>query len=517
MTEPVLENTTQNKTQNKPHKKSSLRSNLVLALTLTGLCFFVYWYEFLKKPEREKSKEAKTKLLVIDQNQEIENVKIINKEKNLNLEIACRQNCKLNDTNGQWEIITPLPFKADASVVTGFVSSTTSAHIGETIQIEGEKEAVLKHFGLNKEKRDEKKIELKLKNESVPHVVHIGDMAVIGDNLYAYVEGPVLQKDSPPGEAYILPSFIKNNIERSHTHWRIKRLFDFATSEVESLTLTNPSGKVELKKEQGNWFVFELLHKLSSRPLEADNESIDTFLTGVAFLNAQDYVSDDKKKDKSKFKLTQPKYVLEVGLSSKTRYKLEIFEGFKDKASKTFATLAHKDLIIELDKAGIEKFKKKASEFRFKNLISAAEKTQIRKIKLTLNKKGLYEFETTDGTTWKISTGTIDAFDPTSLDLTLTKIGSTKISEFLGKKTVPSGSQELSSWTLLNQDGKVMRSFTIYHIKDDHFVLLPSKELAKLDRIAATKIPSKLTDFQKVTTNATIHSPTAPPKSQAAK
>ncbi|MEW6057704.1 MAG: DUF4340 domain-containing protein [Bdellovibrionota bacterium] len=470
----------------------SLKTNLVLAAVLATLSGFAYWYEFQKKGEREKASEAKTKLIALKEDQELESVKIVDKEKNIDIEMRCAESCKLSDPNAKWQITSPIAFKADEGNVGTFATTIASATIQETLPVEGDLETKLKDYGLSKESREQRKVALKFKSDPEPYTVYLGDAAAVGDNIYAYLDRPGAETKGQ-NNIFIIPGHVRTTIQRDLSYWRAKRIFPFAASEVRALALKNQNGRVVLNREKdGNWFL--------SATKPADNEAVDTFVTGLVFMNAQEYVSDNKRKDGAKFGLAgNPKYSLDVKLADGRAHSLNVHEVLENKEPKLYATLGDKDFVIELDRTHAEKFGKKEEAFRFRNLITTAEKSLIKKVQVTLNSKDRFEFQN-EADAWKLASGKLDGFDPASVDQALTRIGAARVAEFLGKKPVPGGNSEVSSWKLFDKEGKLLRTFVIYGTGDkgDYYIKLSTGELGKLERGSGSAIPSKPESFQKV-------------------
>jgi len=470
-------------------KTSSTAVNLILASVLIAVSSFAYWYEFKKRPEQNRTAETSGKLLGLDTNREYESIAIYDKEKAVAVEIACKQRCKLSDPSGEWEIQKPTPFKADEGNVGTFVASVTNSNVQDNLTFEGQDfERKLQDFGLAKAKRDERKVAIKLKGEAEPYTIYVGDNTAVGESMYVYLTGPGAKKDA----IKIIPNNFRSNMQRAQSYWRSKRLFEFSGSEVQSLVLKNNAGTVTLTKEGLNWF-------LPGKAL-ADNEAVDTFVTGLAFTNATDFISDDKIKERTKIGLpSKPTAVLTVKPATQPEVVLEIYD-FQNKAKqpKLYATLKDKNYVVELDYTNADKFKKKAEAFRFRNLLSPAEKVEIRKFTASFGTKEKFTFEG-ESPNWKLSSGTIENLDPAKIDPALVKVASARVAEFLGKGSVPKGTRELAAWAFHDKSGHDLRSFIVYgtNEKGDYYVKFASGEVGKLERGSGAALPLKITDFQK--------------------
>lgn len=483
----------------------AIKTNLILALALIVLSSLAYWYEFRKKGQLERAEEAKTRLISVDQNREVESIQIIDKEKEVEVQMRCKEHCKLNDPGAYWEITSPVQFKADESNVGTFITSVGAAKIQETLMLDGDVEGRLKDYGLGKDQRGRLQAAIKFKIDPEPYLISIGDNSAVGENVYVYLQGP----GQPLNAVRIVPGHLKTSVQRDLDYWRSKRLFNFAASEIEGVSLKNPAGQTVLQRESGNWFL------AGAGKTMADNEAVDTFLTGLVFMNAHSYVSDNKAKDFSKFKMVKPTYELKLKFAKNPETKLDVYDVLLEKQPKLYATLNGKNFIVELDRTNAEKFTKKSDAFRFHNLISAAEKQETQKLEVRFGGANKVTF-TLDGPNWKLESGKIESFEPVSVDQALTKLGAARIAEFLGNKKASKDNPELTQWALTTKDGKLLRQFTFYGSveKGDYYVALPTGELAKLERGSGSAVPNKIADFQKAAVSPA--SPLVQPRPQDA-
>ncbi|MBI3543519.1 MAG: DUF4340 domain-containing protein [Deltaproteobacteria bacterium] len=469
-------------------RPKSSATNLILAALLFLVCGFAYWLEIRKKPASHHEEDLKKRLVVIDDNVEAEWLKLHAPDKNVDVELKCVSHCRLSEANAEWVLTSPLSFKADASNVGTFISGVMAMTVHESLPLDGgDLENKLKEFGLDKPMREKHFASIKFKKDAEPYTVYLGDNAAVGENMYVYFTGPGVKSDA----VRIVPSYARTNVERSVSYWRSKKLFDFATSEVEGLTLKNPRGTISLAKEGSNW------HLAGGQP--ADNEAVDTYVTGLVFLNAYEYESDNKAKDAAKLgiKPSTPHYTLDIKVAKRSPIRFEVYDFVKDGQPKVYGVLSDKSYIVSLERTAVERFTKKAESFRFHNLLSAAEKEQIGAIKVSFAGKDKYELKL-DGGTWKLVSGKIESFDAASVDQALTKLGSARVAEFLGNRPVPAATPLLSSWKLVGKDGQAVREFSAYANlgQGDYYVKLSNGELAKMERGSGSAIPTKAGDFQ---------------------
>lgn len=493
----------------------AMKTNLILAFVLFILGTFYYWYEYQKKPALDKIEETKKKIFAVDQNAEIDSIQVRyqDKEKSYNIDFECKDNCKMSATNSKWFIISPIKFAADDANLGSLLSSLATLSVTESIPIEGDLEKNLEKFGLSKDKRENSRVTVKYKSQTIN--LYLGDDTAVDGSVYAYVEAQGLSSD----RVRMISSYVKGYLTRSLSYWRNKKLFTFASSQIEKIILTNPNTTVpiELIKENSDWF---LPYKVP-----ADNEVIDTFTTGIAFMSAKEFVSDNKSKDRSKFKFAnKAKYrvQLQVG-ASKTdaslgahKVILEIYEGSPPRLNENvtkaddvqhvptslYAILSDKDFIVELDKPSTDKFGKKLSEFKYKYLLHGKDKENIRKIKVSFRKANNFvDMKADDTGVWTIGSpsGIVD-FDSVSFNETVKKFGNIKFMEFMASDKMPAGYAEESVWELRDSKGKALRTFSVWRSEksagSDIYIKSSDKffggEIVKLEKQTSSWLPSKL-------------------------
>ncbi len=488
----------------------AMKTNLVLAFVLFILGTFYYWYEYQKKPAEEKTEETKKKVFMVDQNAEIDSiqVKFKDKEKSYDIDFSCKENCRMSATNGKWFITNPIKFSADDANIGSLLSSFGTLTVTESVPIEGDLEANLAKFGLSKDKREQSHVTVKYKTQTVS--LYLGDDAAVDGSVYAYVEAQGLAND----RVRMIPSYVKGYLTRTLSYWRNKKIFNFAASQIEKITLVNQNLAVqtELTKEGTDWF---LPYKIP-----ADNEVVDTFTTGIAFLNAKEFVSDNKSKDRTKFKFSsKAKYRLHLKVgASKTdssqgpqNVTLDVYEGSaptvaNEKTSENaptllFGILADKDFIVELDKPSTDKFGKKPSEFKYKHLIYESDKKSIRRMKITFPKAStVTELKADEAENWTYFSGnTVEKLETAQVTELIKKINGVKISEFLPMDKIPSGYAEESVWEIRDAKGKSLRSFSIYKSEksagSDIYLKSTDRlfggEIAKTEKLTISGLPSK--------------------------
>lgn len=471
--------------------RGASKTNLILAAVLVALALFAYWYELKQKPERQKLEDAKGKLFNFDQTREAESLSILDSIHKTKANFVCERDCKLNSPNPLWNIKQPIEARADDTAVGSFISALSNAVVSETLPLEGDIEKALAGFGLSRDMRGMKSTVIKFKDNTMHYSLYFGDVTAVGDNVYVWATGPGIDSKV----VKIIPTYIREYLKRSLSYWRNKKMFTLATSQIDRFVLKNSSGEMEFKKEKGDWFYKD--------GKQADNEAIDTFLTGVVFLNAKDYVSDNKQADAAKHGVAgKPSSEVKVFTADQPNgIKLSVFDIKKGNSAKIYGTVSTSPSIVEFDKASVDKFSKKSSAFRLKALLTSADKTELAEVQLSLGKaKEKYTFTTQDHQNWTLGKTNIESFDPTSVETALQKIGTARISEFVESKQIPAGTELLSHWIFKTKQGRVIRSFEVLGStqKGEYFAKFENGDVARLAKAAAANIPARLTDFQRL-------------------
>jgi hypothetical protein len=476
------------------------RTNLILFLILICVSGFVYWFEIKHKPQKEKLEENRKKLLALDSKKELKTLTIQYKPSNLSLVLECIQNCATEDAGSKWEIKSPIQFPADETATGAFITSLSNAVVNDKFNIEQDLEAELSKYGLKKEQRDEKKVSLEFKDNQKINV-YFGESTPVGGNLYTYVE----EGDKKISTIFMIPESVIFNLSKGLNYWRSKRLFNFAGTQVYGIKLKNDKNFIELERKERDWYF-----KNGER---ADAPTVDTFITGIVYFNALDYVSDNKAKDGVKFFSPNPKYSLELSLKEKddkfNKIKFDIYEekNFKTKSNKNIATplpklygvISNKDFIVEIDRASIEKFNKTRLQFKDKQIIihDVLKKIEFADVKLKDGKTISLQFDKF-GKTSLVQEEKGRTFDVKKYDQFLNKLSAARIIEFKEDGKLPKNFVLYSSWSFKDSLKKEITSFEVYgedKSSSEIYIKFKSKDVGRFDSSSGVVFPSKYDDF----------------------
>lgn len=146
-------------------------------------------------------------------------------------------------------------------------------------------------------------------------------------------------------------------------------------SDLQKLTITNPSGKLVFDKKDRAWTY--------NNGTPTDTDTVDSLINSLSFLSAQEFVSDDKNKDRAKFKLTKPQYTAQLQ-DGKSTVDVDFYEiktaapvvATKSKGphhhaksagpSKLYAVFKDKNFIAEVEPSLAAKFAKNAKDYAVK-------------------------------------------------------------------------------------------------------------------------------------------------------
>ncbi len=478
-------------------QKKFIKTNLILALLLVVASLAVYWFEF-----RNTTVENISEFLIpVTQEKLPQSLKIHNGDKNI--EMSCKENCKLGDPNAKWEITSPIHFTGEAGNIGALISTIKAARSTETLLFKDSNlESRLSDFGLSNEKR-KTYAEIQFQGDASPYKVYFGETTAIGEDRYVLLEGPGIKTD----RLYIITGHVYRSLVQDLNHWRNKRLFTFAASEVEAIHLVNEGNAIDLEKKGPEW----LFKKPQLKDNRLDDDAIDSTITGLVFLNAQGYVSDDLKKDAATFKITgSPKYSVQLKLQNKSTVQVDVFETLEKKnkdsnvSPKIYAVIKDKNFIAELNSSDLNKFNKDVAFFRYKHLLSQAEKNQAAKFELILKDKtkiifernGLKEGDGADSTEWKLTEGKIENFDPQRMQAAIDKLATFRVTEFVKSNTLPAGATLEAQWNFYDAGGKKFVEIESYLPKTGtkRYFKLANKEIALAEKEG--DFPSAIQYFQ---------------------
>jgi hypothetical protein len=445
-----------------------LRKNLLLASALFVLGALYLVYEKYVDPSVQKKQEISGKLLAVDNDAEVEFFEW--QRGNAHFKVRCIEACKLGGPLSKFEIVEPIQYRADDSAVTSFITSFVNAKPEHVLAFDGKDEklddAKLTEFGLAESVRATNYIRLKTKADEKPHTVFIGNDVPASSNVYAVIEPSRPTKDRPAlsqsKNVYLISSALKGQSEKRLTHFRSKRLIDAPPEAIDSIVLKHSGGDYALARDGAQWQMTQ-----SGQVSLADSEAVETFVTGLAFINASDFVSEDYQQKSTQYVLpAKPHYRLEVGYRSagkKLSITINAFDVLvsigKGKEPKVYAYIDGQKTLFELDRTHVEKLQKKPTAFRFRNLLTSAERESVQTLRVESEQKSKIVITKKDQV-FTLESGSVEKFDNLKAMKFLTNIGLARISNF--NATLPAGAALKSKIELLDGNKKLVRSFDVF-------------------------------------------------------
>jgi len=362
------------------------KAPLALAIVLALLSSLVFWSEYKRKPEIEKKEELAKKIFPLENSQVSEillhkglgdSQKFIFKCEDLE-----KNMCKSKD-HSNWSIQAPLVTQADKTSVNSLLTALSQVDTVEKIDLSTDtpekKEELYTHYGISTlgiENNSVKSITITTANNQKT-TLYLGETHPIGGNVFARTKtNDVLDTKT----VHLIPQATVKHLGHELTHWRNKSIFSFKLSDVLSFELKNKVGaQFSGKLTDGEW---NLRSSPSSKPVLGDLDEIESFLNTVAYLNAKEFLSENKNSQEAKKHLQGTTNLIELKLNLKDQKPITL--QFKQKSSgpdtKVYALISHLDPLFEVDSAAQNRFNKTLKDLRFLKLISNVEKYTVQKI-----------------------------------------------------------------------------------------------------------------------------------------
>lgn len=222
-----------------------LRGLMVATLVLLALMGTLYWSEHKKPADDTKASAASSPtILKLD---EASITKLELKKANSELITLAK-----NDS-GAWQIMQPKPFGADATAVSGVLSSLSSL---DSERVVADKASDLKPFGLDHPTME---VDIAEKNNKTQQLL-LGDNTPAGNAVYAILTGDP--------RVFTIASYKKADIDKSLTDLRDKRLLTLRSDQISRLELTSKGQEIEFGRNKDEWQI------LKPKPLRADSTQV---------------------------------------------------------------------------------------------------------------------------------------------------------------------------------------------------------------------------------------------------
>lgn len=305
-----------------------IKTTLILFAVFLGLLVFIYFFEIKGKGEEETEKLVD---LSSDQIQ-----KIVFKTKD--------ETITFSKDEEDWLITEPLEAKADKVEVDRLADDFSRLRIERVVE---EQPSDLERYGIHKQE-----ISLYFKGKEQPIRILIGEENPLDSTYFAKREDEV--------RVVLIPSQLKNHLEKGLFDFRMKDVFRFETDNVKGIKLRAKDVEWRALKKADEWFL--------KRPVEALAESskISDVLYALSNLKAKEFVSEEKKEEEVKiYGLDHPDYeiTLEMSLDNK-----EITFFLQKKDDKLYATTSISSKIITGEDSILSNLEKEPQELREKEV-----------------------------------------------------------------------------------------------------------------------------------------------------
>ena len=255
------------------------KSTLVLVLIALVLGGFVYYYEFKRAPETEKSEDTSKPAF----NFQASDIAALTLER-------AGQRISFEKHGDDWLITQPVETRADRSVLEGIAAGVASARVSRTFPAAADRLAT---YGLTSPAVT---LEIKLKNGQ-QHRLQLGAKDFSGLSVYAIVDGA---KD-----VALLPDMLLTSTDKPLDDLRDRSVLDLSAWDITSFDLKNKSGEVSAAKQPSGWRIEK------PRSTAADAGEIESLLAQVASAKMA-RIESEKATDLVKYGVEKPEVVLRV-------------------------------------------------------------------------------------------------------------------------------------------------------------------------------------------------------------
>jgi hypothetical protein len=311
------------------------RSFLVLLVVALGLGAYVYFVE-MKRDPADTAGTKKDKVFSTDSSTYEE----------MEIRAASGETTTLKKVNGLWEIVAPESLTTDSSEVGSLLSTLDTLEIQRVID---ENPASPAEFGLEPARIT---VGFKAKDAAAMTRLQLGRKTPTGSDLYARVEGQP--------RVFLISAYLEDSLNKTPFGLRDKTALKFERDAADALTLEVAGSPTLAFAKKGQDWRF-------SKPYDAkaDFNMVDgivgrLFQARMTAIDAADGTADLKK-----YGLDKPQAVATVGAGSA---KAAIALGAKNGESGLYARDLSRPMVFTIDATLLEELKKKADDFRKKDV-----------------------------------------------------------------------------------------------------------------------------------------------------
>lgn len=367
-----------------------LKTTLILFAIFIILLAFVLFFEFKGKGEEET--EEKLVDLFSDDVQ-----KIVFKKKD--------ETITFQKDKEEWNITKPLEAKADKHEVNRLADDFSQLRIERVVEEVAEE---LEKYGI-----PQKEITLYFKEKKQPIKILIGMENPLDNTFFA--------KREDEERIVLIPSHLKNLIEKNLFDFRQKDIFAFETDEVKSVKLHAKKIQWEALKEEDEWFLKNPVNAL------AESSKINDILRSLSNLKAKEFISEEKKDDEiEKYGLDFPEYKITLSMPLENQ---EVTFFLHKEEDNLYATTSLSNKIISGEDSMLSDLEKEAEELREKEVANFYS-WEVNKLYL---KKGEIDWTLTkdEEDKWHFQSPVKEEADKSKIETFIRKIEGLEATEFI--------------------------------------------------------------------------------------
>jgi len=319
-------------------KRRYLRSLIAVALLVALWFAFKGWNNHKTREEAQKAEAKTTEKILSVPSGAIASFTVRSRD---GKSFTCDRQGKT------WAIVKPLPVAADPSKVSTFLTSLTTASVGQVI---ASHPSDLKDFGLAPASET---IQVLTHTTPQEFTLLVGDETPTSDGAYAQVAGDP--------RVFTVSDDTKSSLEKSMFDLRDTRAVTVTTDNIERIIGKSSTQSYTLAKNpEGVW-------EVSIPPdVRADHFTVDGLVDNLQSLSMDSVVAEKKKED-PQYGFAKPTLTLQLITPSASQ---TLIVGGKTKAGTYYAENSGLAPVFTLDSSSVSQFEKASNDFRDKNLFS---------------------------------------------------------------------------------------------------------------------------------------------------
>jgi uncharacterized protein DUF4340 len=314
-----------------------LKTAIGLLVVLGGLFAYIYFVTW-KQPSEDTSSKLE-KVFTGLQSDKIDEIHV---------HTEAGESTVLKKDKDGWKITEPLQATAQDAEASGIASALSQLEIQRVVD---ENPASLVEYGLGAPRIE---IQFKGAGDKDFKTLQIGQKTPAGGNLFA--------KRGSDKKVFTIGSFQEQTFNRSTFDLRDKTAIKFDRDKVDHIELTADNKTLELEKSGSDWKIV--------RPVQAmsDPSATEGLIGKVQSAQMKSIVSENASAaDLKKYGLDKPAATATFSLGSA---KASLLVGGKSADGSLYAKDASKPLVMTIDAALLDDFKKGSDEYRKKDLFA---------------------------------------------------------------------------------------------------------------------------------------------------